>query len=134
MVVLVVMNQQQGSLALGNLMSNSIANVLGPLSLGLLCTKQDTMGFDQGSRIHTAVLAMLTMRRNRRAEKWRRHALRVLLAQSSSRIDDSIGLSSTVTGTTILVGSRHQPGVLIANTVGSNLNHTMWSGSNGGHR
>lgn len=78
---------------------------------------------------------------------WSKHASRIIvglvmmagsgyvLAQSASVIGASMGLSSTVTGTTILsvattlpekmvavmAGSRRQPGILVANTVGSNI-------------
>ena len=58
-----------------------------------------------------------------------------VLAQSARVIGHHLGLSGTVTGTTILslattlpekfvavlAGSRHQQGVLVANTVGSNI-------------
>lgn len=58
-----------------------------------------------------------------------------VLAQSARVIGDQLGLSGTVTGTTILslattlpekfvavlAGSRHQQGILVANTVGSNI-------------
>lgn len=233
-VVVVAMSQQQGSLALGNLMGSSVANILGSFSLGLLCSRQEVMRFDQSSRIYTVILIVLTaaflimlyilpgdrkwaggiilivafgvyvasvvsmiykgsmtapendsdsdsdsdsdidseaysvidsesepnerqadderglqvMRmKNKRPKKWRRHATRMILglfmmiasgyvlAQSASAIGESMGLSSTVTGTTILsvattlpekmvavmAASRQQPGILVANTVGSNI-------------
>lgn len=231
-VVVVAMSQQQSSLALGNLIGSSIANVLGSFSLGLLCSRHAMMRFDQSSRIYTVILIVLTaaflavlyalpsgqrwaggialivafaiyvasvvsmiykgsmtapandsdsdgdsdsdidsaaysaiddssggepnglerglqvMRmRNKRPHKWHGHATRMILgllmmmasgyvlAQSASAIGESMGLSSTVTGTTILsvattlpekmvavmAASRQQPGILVANTVGSNI-------------
>lgn len=240
-VVAAAMSQRQGSLALGNLMGSSVANILGSFSLGLLCSRQEVMRFDQSSRIYTAILIVLTVAflvmlyivpagqewaggialivtfavyvasvvsmiykgsmaapendsdsdsdtdsdayaaivseseqdlspsrrsqerrdrltggrnrievmvmRNRRPKKWRKHATQVVLglfmmvvsgyvlAQSASKIGESMGLSSTVTGATILsvattlpekmvavlAGARCQPGILVANTVGSNM-------------
>lgn len=96
-----------------------------------------------GGHIRMQVMTM----RNRRPKKWRKHATQVVLglfmmvvsgyvlAQSASKIGNSMGLSSTVTGATIvsvattlpekmlavLAGARHQPGILVANTVGSNI-------------
>lgn len=58
-----------------------------------------------------------------------------VIATSAQVIGDQLGLSGTATGTTllslattlpekfvaVLAGSRHQPGILVANTVGSNI-------------
>lgn len=78
-----------------------------------------------------------------------------VLAQSAQTIGYQLGLSGTVTGTTILslattlpekfvavlAGSRHQQGILVANTVGSNIFLVtlcggvlfIWGWGDGGH-
>lgn len=54
-VIIVALSQGQHSMALGNLMGSSIANVLGSFSLGLLCA-QKMMVFDRSSRIYSTAL------------------------------------------------------------------------------
>ncbi|KUI73880.1 Sodium/calcium exchanger MaX1 [Cytospora mali] len=215
-VIAVALSQGQYSMALGNLMGSSIANVLGSFSLGLVCA-QRVMAFDRSSKIYsTALLSLVSVfliglyvvpakagwlaardahrdgaegnekdvtpseqelqgqirssggwgedergllsanarssdkrqKAGRRPYKpLRRHVMKLLfgfialvvsgyvLAQSARIIGDQLGLSGTVTGTTILslattlpekfvavlAGSRHQHGILVANTVGSNI-------------
>ncbi|KUI59917.1 Sodium/calcium exchanger MaX1 [Cytospora mali] len=217
-VIAVALGQGQYSMALGNLMGSSIANVLGSFSLGLVCA-QRVVAFDRSSKIYsTALLSLVSVfliglyvvpakarwlagstRPDRDAHRdgaernekdvtpseqevrgqsrssggWgedergllsadarssdrrqkagrrpykplRRHVVKLLfgfgalvvsgyvLAQSARIIGDQLGLSGTVTGTTILslattlpekfvavlAGSRHQQGILVANTVG----------------
>lgn len=60
-VIVVALGQGQQSMALGNLMGSSIANVLGSFSLGLLCAKK-TMVFDRSSKIYsTALLGLVSL-------------------------------------------------------------------------
>ena len=60
-VIAVALGQGQYSMALGNLMGSSIANVLGSFSLGLLCA-QKAMAFDRSSKIYsTALLSLVSV-------------------------------------------------------------------------
>jgi Ca2+/Na+ antiporter len=58
-VIAVALGQKNQSLALGNLMGSSIANILASFSLGLLFMKTAT--FDRSSKIYAAVLLGLTL-------------------------------------------------------------------------
>lgn len=58
-VIVVALGQQQNSLAMGNLMGSSIANILGSFSLGLLFARAD-MAFDRSSQIYTAISVGVT--------------------------------------------------------------------------
>jgi len=57
-VICVTLGQSQPSLALGNLMGSSIANILASFSLGLLFIRSTS--FDRSSKIYTAALLALT--------------------------------------------------------------------------
>lgn len=57
-VIIISLSQKNQTLALGNLMGSSIANVLASFSLGLLFMKSAT--FDRSSKIYAAVLLALT--------------------------------------------------------------------------
>lgn len=60
-VIVVALGQGQHSMALGNLMGSSIANVLGSFSLGLLYV-QKMMVFDRSSKIYsTALLGLVSV-------------------------------------------------------------------------
>jgi Ca2+/Na+ antiporter len=58
-VIAVALGQKNQSMALGNLMGSSIANILASFSLGLLCMKTAT--FDRSSKIYAATLLGLTL-------------------------------------------------------------------------
>ncbi|KAH8892070.1 hypothetical protein GQ53DRAFT_686920 [Thozetella sp. PMI_491] len=57
-VIIIALTQKKSTMALGNLMGSSVANILGSFSLGLFFLRSAT--FDQSSKIYASVLMVLT--------------------------------------------------------------------------